>query len=68
MNISQLQTMMDDAGIEMIINQECISPQRIAEGIYRVASYECDEYGSTYFSGTVNEIEKYVRNITGTVI
>lgn len=49
---------------EMQITQENLTPQSIKKGIYRVANYgdECAT-GSTYFTGTLDEIELYINMV-----
>lgn len=61
--IDQLQKFLSNK-LELIITREGLTQQQIDKGLYRVASFDEDDSGSTYFIGDHRELDKYVRSIT----
>lgn len=49
---------------ELIITREGLSEQQIKDKQWRVASFDCDDSGSTYFIGSHQELEDYVFKLT----
>lgn len=65
LSISHLQSRLDDKFFgEMQITTEALTAKAISEGKLRVANYGGEsEYGSTYFVGTLEQVEQYVNSI-----